>query len=171
MTKIWDQISALTLPMIAAFLAGSAAAGVVIWYCASYGSKELALVALVCAIAGWIVGLLAAPTSLEEERHFSQLATAVSGFITGYVLSKVDPTIQYLFEVQEQGLARVTQPPYSQQVLVGLASFGIALLFVFNARLYWRGDPKPDKTDTTVAKAADPATQQPDALSAMPPGG
>lgn len=145
MRKISSTLKDLTLIKILAFLAGASAVGVVVWFCLTSEAPYLGLLALVGAIAGWIVGVLAAPFSSSEKQHFSELAKVISGFVTGYLLSKLDPIIAALLAIRDGGSARIMESPYPEQVLITLASFGIALLFVFSARLYWsdEGNPQP----------------------------
>lgn len=161
MIRFISDIRNITLPMLGAFLAGVAAAFFVGWYCVQSGDQLLWLLALTGAIFGWVIGVLAAPLSPDEKHHFGELAKVISGFITGYVLSKLDPAIGALVGVQP-GTARpmVMDRIIAEQILVTLSSFGIALLFVFNARLYWsqseaalrewiekQPDPKPTRAE------------------------
>lgn len=156
--SIRSQFEALTLSKIGAFVAGLAAAMVVVWYCYHSGSRQLALISIVAATFGWVVGLLSAPRSREEKSHFSELAKVISGFVTGYLLSKIDPLIQWLSEASSEGEPRLMTQPYAEQFLVALASFGIAMLFVFNARLYWSDTTKmgPKKVPSDPAEASPP---------------
>ena len=83
----------LTIVKIAAFVSGLAASTYLIVHCYQSGDRLLGLLALTSAIFGWVVGMLAAPYSKAEKEHFSELAKIISGFVTGYLLSKLDPVI------------------------------------------------------------------------------
>src|SRR5262245_40695448 len=45
---------------------------------------------------GWVIGTFASPDNKSEERRFSGWAKAISGFITGYAVSKLDKAIESL---------------------------------------------------------------------------
>jgi hypothetical protein len=140
------DLSKITLPMWGALIAGSAAAGAVLWYCISTGGKLLGLLALVGAIFGWVAGMLAAPKSENEKQHFGELAKVISGFVTGYLLSKLDPVIAALLTIPKGArYAPIMEAAATEQVLITLASFGIALLFVFSGRLYWSSEGEEEE--------------------------
>jgi hypothetical protein len=163
----------ITLPMFGAFFAGVAATVVVIWYCLQSGDPLLGLLALVGAIFGWITGVLAVPYSSTEKQHFGELAKVISGFVTGYLLSKVDPLINASFAVPREGaLPPLMEAPFAEQVLILLASFGIALLFVFNARLYWSPEAiiaakKARELDAWIAAQKDPKPSRVEAIERL----
>lgn len=137
MPAIPDEVRDLTLPKIGAFTVGTAAAIYIAVYAVRSDNELLPLLALASAIVGWTVGVLATPFSKGEGKHFGDLAKVISGFFTGYLLSKIDPLVDRLFAAQPGGRGAMMDPQSAEQLLVALASFGIALLFVFNARLYW----------------------------------
>lgn len=141
MPAILKELDDITLPMWGAFLTGLAAAIFVVAFCWGSHDSVLQLLALTGAIAGWVAGVLAAPFSEHEKQQFGGLAKVISGFVTGYLLSKIDPLINALVK-PEGGQAAIMQYQTAEQILVTLSSFGIALLFVFNARLYWSSTEK-----------------------------
>ncbi|CAA9525203.1 MAG: hypothetical protein AVDCRST_MAG23-566 [uncultured Sphingosinicella sp.] len=70
----------------------------------------------------------------------------MSGFVTGYLLSKVDPLITALLTPKIDAIP-LTDPQSRKRVLIELSSYFIALLLVFCARACWSvgQDPSMDK--------------------------
>jgi hypothetical protein len=93
--------------------------------------------ALTGALTGWFAGILATPLSKKEGQRFNELAKVISGFVSGYLLSKVDPLVGALFQIPASGRSMITDPYVAKQALVTLSSFFTALLFVLGGRLYW----------------------------------
>jgi hypothetical protein len=61
------------------------------------------LAALLGALCGWIIGIAFAPFSDAEKTQFAAISSAVSAFLSGYVVSKVDRFIEsVLFPVNAQ---------------------------------------------------------------------
>ena len=48
---------------------------------------------------GWLIGTILSPTVKEESERFVKIGTAIGSFISGYVLSKVDPLASDLVKV------------------------------------------------------------------------
>ena len=48
------------------------------------------LISLLGGTSGWALGNLASPTTKEEQQYFSELATVVATFFSGYLVSKLD---------------------------------------------------------------------------------
>ena len=48
------------------------------------------LISLLGGLVGWILGNITSPTSDDEKNTFSQLGAAISTFLSGYVVSKLD---------------------------------------------------------------------------------
>jgi hypothetical protein len=136
-TRAWlnAQLERITLQKLAAFLVGIAATIYIITVCVS--DQLLALLALTGALTGWFAGILATPLSKKEGQRFNELAKVISGFVSGYLLSKVDPLVGSLFQLPASGRPMITDPYVAKQALVTLSSFFTALLFVVGGRLYW----------------------------------
>ena len=61
----------------------------------------------------------------------------IAGFVSGYLLSKIDPLIGALVAVPAHGQATIMQPLVAERVLITLSSFLATLVTVFAVRLYW----------------------------------
>lgn len=48
------------------------------------------LVALIGALSGWVIGMAFSPLTGTEQAHFTEISQAVSAFLSGYVVSKLD---------------------------------------------------------------------------------
>jgi hypothetical protein len=48
------------------------------------------LISLLGGLVGWILGNITSPTNEDEKKSFSQLGAAISTFLSGYVVSKLD---------------------------------------------------------------------------------
>src|SRR4051794_34424531 len=78
-------------------------AGTLIWLCNIMSSgtptEQLQgrtlnyIVLMIGSITGWLLGILISPYGEDEKTQFSNYAKVVSAFISGYLLSKVDPII------------------------------------------------------------------------------
>jgi hypothetical protein len=150
MSKIREQLGEITLSMWASCLMALVAGGYVVVRCVKSDDSLLILLALTGALIGWVVAILATPLSKDEGDRFGELAKIISGFVSGYLLSKVDPLIGALFAAPANGPAVITNPHVAEEVLITLISFFIALLFVFGGRLYWSPKCEPVK-DIKVA--------------------
>lgn len=99
------------------------------------------LVGLLGALCGWVVGILFAPFSPDEERRFKGIGKVVSAFVAGYLVSKFDVFAkQFLFP--ENGASIETW------IRVGffVCAFLLVAITVFIQRLYaFRGDEKKSR--------------------------
>ena len=89
---------ALNYKIIGSTLAASLLS-VVIIVCSFYigagaNEKALNLTILVSGYAlGWVIGILATPYGPSEEDRFSGYKQAISAFVGGYIISKIDNTL------------------------------------------------------------------------------
>lgn len=135
--------------------AGLAAAAGVAVYCLWQADVLLSLLALLGGCLGWLTGILVVPLTKTEVSTFSVYAKVISGFVSGYALSKVDPLITHLLAIDpDSGVAPITQPYNAELGLTFLCSYLIALLVIFCARAYLsvpdfkpRSDPRAPKTE------------------------
>ena len=132
--KTWIE---LTPTKLGSFLAGVAGAAYLIYYCATSAGPYLMLFALLGAIVGFLLGVVAAPLTEQEATRFSEVGKIISTFLGGYLLSKLDPLITALVTPLNGGSAPITAAPANEQAMVALAGAGLAFLFVLGARLYW----------------------------------
>lgn len=117
---------------------GSLAAGAVGVACCVRWEMLTSMLALLGAALGWLTGTLAVPLSTTETERFGNLSKVISGFFSGYALSKLDPLIATLVAVDPvTRMAQIAQPDVAVRTVVCLSSYAIALLMVFCARSYW----------------------------------
>ncbi len=90
------------------------------------------LIGIAGVSTGWLIGFLASPYTSSEDKKFSRFATAIAGFLTGYVVSTVDPVVTYLFE----DARLILQPIYGARLLVFLACLCVAAINMYMYRLY-----------------------------------
>jgi MFS family permease len=97
--------------------------------------SQYAMTCLIGALGvatGWLIGLLASPYGRVEEKRFSQYAATVSAFLSGYVLSKVEPTLAVVLADGKL----VTQRLYGVRVIVFLICLIAAAITMYVFRLY-----------------------------------
>jgi hypothetical protein len=107
-----------------------------LWFARHYDNGQelqlLVLVGIVGGVAGWIVGILASPYDPAERSSFSDLAKLVYGFLTGYLVSKIDPVVNRLLDVSP---GKPTRPLIYG--LFAMACFMIAVAYTYIGRTYW----------------------------------
>lgn len=146
----WGKVGGLWACII-----GSA---LIVMFCWHEGSMIFSLLALSGAILGWLLGVLIVPYDEREAKSFSVFIKVISGFVTGYLLSKVDPLLTSLLTIDlDTGTAPIAQDAVAKRVLITLASFGISLLTVFSARAYWSAKGQ-DADDTGGAESTRSST-------------
>ena len=115
---------------------GSAAAFVVILVglLISWRDGLALLVAVLGAVLGWAAGVLLAPYKPEETR-FKAICKGIVGFLTGYVVGKIDGVFDLLVD-RSGGQPILMSPRFVRNLLMGLVCFLVATLWVFVARTY-----------------------------------
>ena len=83
------------------------------------------------AVIGWIVGILSSPYGPSEEKRFSSLVKAVSVFISGYALAKIDPIITALARPE-----LVLSAVIGFRALAFIVFFFLALIITYVYRQY-----------------------------------
>jgi hypothetical protein len=142
--KAW--LRSITVPMWISCAMVVGAALYVLVRAARSDDPLLLLLALTGALIGWVVGILATPLSDAEGQRFGELAKVISGFVSGYLLSKLDPLVSAFLKPPAPGQPLALNAQTAQEVLLSLISFFIALLFVFGGRMYW----SPDKDEAPL---------------------
>ena|SRR5258708_1900390 len=93
------------------------------------------LSAVVGICAGWGAGLLLAPYE-EEQKKFKAYSKMASGFITGFLVAKLDKVFEILTDKQA-GL-HLLDAVVERRVWIGVICFLITAIIVFVARTYWQ---------------------------------
>lgn len=145
MTEGGPQDAPLAVAAFGAVLVGL----VVIAWCVggtSYDRALLILSSTVGGLLGWLVGIILSPYA-GEEKEFSKLATGISGFVSGYALTKVDEIWKMFMD--QKGY---TNPAYGQRIAFAVAGFLLVLVLTFVTRRY---------STPSLRIAPDTATLQP----------
>lgn len=101
-----------------------------------FGTTEFAytmLTGLSGITTGWLVGLLAAPFSEKEQNRFSQLKTTIISFISGYLISKVEPLIKYV----TTDINIIKEPTIGIRILIYFTSGAFAFIYMYSYRKYY----------------------------------
>lgn len=74
-----------------------------LWFAYTYDNgalfRILIFFGIAAAVVGWATGIALSPYNSGEQSSFANISKAVYGFISGYVLSKVDKQINRLFDI------------------------------------------------------------------------
>lgn len=97
----------------------------------------LILSGTVSSALGWAVGIAISPYNSSERSSFDHISKIVYGFLSGYILSKVDDTISNIFRFES-----ITK--ISEECLVilaySIASFLVTACATYITRSYWDTD-------------------------------
>jgi glucan phosphoethanolaminetransferase (alkaline phosphatase superfamily) len=123
---------------------------VIAWLCYAVSLEPLqqvlnTLLALTGALIGWALGMFFAPYTQTEAARFSSIGQAVSAFVSGYVISKLDRFLEATM-FQEQIPVTITWMRFG----LIFCSMLLVMLTVFSNRAYFRPDstaqlPEPQK--------------------------
>ena len=105
-------------------------------YCFNIESPMInLLLVLFGGLLGWVTGILATPVDRAERKLFSTYVAAISTFLSGFVVAKLD-------RLFEEGLAQnaFTQLVF-QRLLLFASAFLLGCLFTFVGRLYVKDQP------------------------------
>ena len=108
-----------------------------------------------CGVAaGWAVGIVISPYNKNETKRFGRISGVVYGFLTGYLVSKVDKLIGAVFD-PESSL-------FSERLILCLgmllATFLTTIAFTYVTRVYW---VEKHTTVPTANQTATPAANAP----------
>jgi hypothetical protein len=98
------------------------------------GAPTTYLVEFVGWAIGCLAGFLASPSDPRETERFSKVGTAIGFFISGYLLSKLEPSLRIIFE---NGVL-VTNPLYGIRLAVFVAAFICGAVQMYVYRYYSR---------------------------------
>lgn len=89
---------------------------------------------------GWLLGTILSPTVKEESEKFIKIGTAIGSFLSGYVLSKIDPLAADLVKVGSWNINS------SFRLLMWLTGLIAATMTVYALRAYYLPET-PDERD------------------------
>jgi len=90
------------------------------------------LLLLFGALLGWVTGILATPLGSAEQSQFSTYAAAISTFISGFLVAKLDKLFE--LSVTKEALTEVLLG----RALIFASAFLLGALFTFIGRRYVR---------------------------------
>lgn len=118
-------------------------AGPLIWLCTMMTSGQPSeqlqgrilnfIVLIVGSMTGWLLGILISPYGKDEKTQFSDYTKVASAFVSGYLLSKVDPIVEAILDKN-----LVLQPVAGFRFGVFISSLILFLIFTFATRQYGR---------------------------------
>jgi hypothetical protein len=91
------------------------------------------LLCLLGAMLGWGAGLMVSPFSEKEGERFSRVTQAVSAFLSGYLLSKLDRMLETFLTISDN----LFKDLVLARVALFLISFLLILIIVFINREYF----------------------------------
>jgi len=91
---------------------------------------NLAIIVLGLSI-GWLFGMYISPYGEGEKQRFVEYATAVSAFVSGYLVAKLDGLITKLLSPEQ-----VLQPVAGFRVIAGFSTFILSMLVTYVVRAY-----------------------------------
>jgi hypothetical protein len=117
---------------ILAFLFGAG----IVWLASALGKKDNTrsinfLICLLGALIGWVIGILATPLDMAETSRFLTLGQAISAFVSGYLVSKLDRFFEKALFTSD-GI----QPVAWQRMGLFAASLLLMMTIVFVNRSY-----------------------------------
>jgi hypothetical protein len=80
---------------------------------------------------GWLFGMYVSPYGKGEEQRFGEYATAVSAFVSGYLISKIDGLITKLLSPEQ-----ILRPVAGFRLIAGVSTFIVTMLVTYVVRAY-----------------------------------
>ncbi|NJO15970.1 MAG: hypothetical protein HC877_09515 [Thioploca sp.] len=107
-----------------------------IWLAYELGADDQAylfnwLIILLGFVIGWGIGTLLSPFNPDEKENFSGMVKAISAFISGYILAKMDK----FFEVIPS--RDFFQESTLERIILFLVAFFLSMIIVFINRTYF----------------------------------
>jgi hypothetical protein len=125
------------------------------------------LVVQMCGIAlGWLLAFFASPRDEEEQATFSVYAKILSAFVSGYLLSKIEPLITAVLNAD---LLKSQIP--ATRLLIFVTSMALAVMNGYSYRLYYHFRPKQTqrpKMQNLQTSANEPEIKSEDASNRSP---
>lgn len=83
---------------------------------------------------GWAVGMIISPDSAMEEKKFSGIWKGISLFLSGYLVSKIDPLVETLLKPETVG--HLSNPLVAYRLLAAVAAVIFAAILTYAVRAY-----------------------------------
>jgi hypothetical protein len=111
---------------------GGAAAVALVWSCFRIGTAPWLnlLLFIFGGLLGWVAGILATPLDVNERTQFSTYTAAISTFMSGFVVAKLDRLFELFIGKQ------LPDDVVIGQSLIFGSAFLLGALFTFIGRLY-----------------------------------
>jgi hypothetical protein len=153
MSTLFDDLR--TNPkLVSCFITAGIFALVVIWLIIAWRDDLALLAALIGTAIGWAMGMLLAPYP-EEAKRFQRLSKGIAGFLTGYVVGKVDRVFDLLLD-KSSGAPLILSTQLQRRFWLSLACLVVSAVTVFVARSYWQGiDDEEEDEEVSELEADD----------------
>ena len=125
----WKIAVAIAAPLLLSI-------GIIGWLIAPSMSDAYVNAALIiaCSSVGWCAGMMLSPDSRLEEKTFTGIWKGVSLFVSGYLVSKIDPLVEALLKIDT--IKHVTVPLVSYRLLAAVATIVLTAILTYVVRVY-----------------------------------
>jgi hypothetical protein len=89
---------------------------------------------IACSSVGWAFGMILSPDSTLEEKKFSTLWKGISLFISGYLVSKIDPLLDSA--LKPEAVSHLLEPLAAYRILAALTAIILTAILTYVVRVY-----------------------------------
>jgi hypothetical protein len=114
---------------------------------------------------GWVIGILASPSTAEEERIFGEYKTAIMAFISGYAVTKLNDLWKLLTDHKDNERPLILQVTVLSRLLLFFGMFFLLVAQQYNVRQSQAGGVI---VSASVAPASALAAQTKATLAVLP---
>ena len=141
---IGDKVDVISANIVCLLFSGG-----LLWFALTYGNGMLLHILMISgissAVLGWATGIAISPYNEDERSSFNQISKVVYGFISGYVVSKVDKQISKMFEITS---LQELDEKFLVIAAFCSASFLLAVCTTYVSRSYWHRARRRNKQNT-----------------------
>ena len=123
--------------------------GILVWISFSYKDGAEASLLILCgafgSAVGWVIGIIATPYNTAESQRLTEIGKVAYGFLTGYVLSKVDPLLSSLGAKADL----VTGERLWVYAIFTITALLVSFAVTFLNRTYWLNSDEQRSGDLT----------------------
>lgn len=83
---------------------------------------------------GWVIGILASPSTAQEERIFGEYKTAITAFVSGFAVTKLNDIWKLLTDDKENKPPLLLQMPVLSRMLLFAGMFFLLVAQQYNVR-------------------------------------